>query len=67
MCSAGSAQDSHEGESNLARLFASGTAENRAVTEESRSSHSSAPKLLSDAQVSFHVHFPHMPLMSLVA
>ena len=48
--SAGSVPDTSEGQSNLTRLFANGTAENRAVTE-GKGSSSGLPRLLADAQV----------------
>ena len=46
---AGSVQDPSEGQSTLARLFANGTAENRAATE-AKATNGIAPKLLADAQ-----------------
>ena len=49
-CTTGSVQEHSEGQSNLARLFASGTAENRAAKESEQTSGSSL-NLLADAQV----------------
>ena len=49
---AGSVQEHSEGQSNLARLFANGTPENRAA-KESAQANGSSPQLLAEAQVSF--------------
>ena len=49
-CTAGSVQGQSEGQSNLARLFTNGTAENKAATE-SRKVNGASPKLLVEAQV----------------
>ena len=49
-CIAGSVQEHSDGQSNLARLFANGTAENLAA-KESKQSNGGLPKLLNEAQV----------------
>lgn len=57
---AGSVQDPSEGQSTLARLFANGTAENRAATE-AKAASGSAPKLLADAQARKNSLLPAWP------